>query len=259
MTVVVVAVRGPEGQHGNAACTVELRAGLARRDGVEVWHPDVAFYEISNAAGDQIGGFFVDLYARKHKRGGAWMDECAVRKKLGARLQLPVAYLVCNFPPPVRNSASLLNHDDVVTLFHEFGYTLHHLLTRVDIPSVAGINGVPWDAVELPSQFMENFAWQPEIIPAISGHYEDGRPLPEDTLQRLIDSRNFQAAMAMVRQLELALFDFRIHSAGRGLSAAEIRETLESEVPADLPRIYLQGDICRANLLTEIDGIVNCT
>ncbi len=153
---------------------------IARRDDVEVWHPDVVFYEISSDADEPIGGFYVDLYARKHKRGGAWMDECAVRKKLGARLQLPVAYLVCNFPPPVRDSASLLNHDDVVTLFHEFGHTLHHLLTRVDVPSVAGINGVPWDAVELPSQFMENFAWRREVLPWISGHYVTGEPLPDE-------------------------------------------------------------------------------
>ena len=185
---------------------------IARRDGVEVWHPDVAFYEISNAAGDQIGGFFVDLYARKHKRGGAWMDECAVRKKLGARLQLPVAYLVCNFPPPVRNSASLLNHDDVVTLFHEFGHTLHHLLTRVDIPSVAGINGVPWDAVELPSQFMENFAWRREVLPWISGHYLTGEPMPDELFDRLLSTRSFLGGMQMVRQLEFALFDFRLHA-----------------------------------------------
>ncbi len=182
------------------------------RDGVEVWHPDVVFYEIQNDSGEQIGGFFVDLYARKHKRGGAWMDECAVRKNLGARTQLPIAYLVCNFPPRVRDSASLLTHDDVVTLFHEFGHTLHHLLTRVDVPSVAGINGVPWDAVELPSQFMENFAWRKEVLPWISGHYLTGEPMPDTLFERLLETRSFLGGMQMVRQLEFALFDFRLHA-----------------------------------------------
>jgi oligopeptidase A len=193
----------------------------------DTWHEEVRYYQIRDGEGPR-GGFYVDLYARKHKRGGAWMDDCIGRARLKDIDDLPVAFLVCNFMPPSENRPALLTHEEVVTLFHEFGHTVHHLLTRVPYPSVSGINGVAWDAVELPSQFMENFAWRPEIIPAISGHYEDGRPLPEDTLQRLIDSRNFQAAMAMVRQLELALFDFRIHSAGRGLSAAEIRETLES-------------------------------
>ncbi len=200
---------------------------IEREEGVEVWHPSVAFYALRDRAGNRIGGFFVDLYARKHKRGGAWMDECAVRKKLGARLQLPVAYLVCNFPPPVRDAASLLTHDDVVTLFHEFGHTLHHLLTQVDVPSVAGINGVPWDAVELPSQFMENFAWQRDVLPWISGHYVTGEPMPDELFDRLLKTRSFLGGMQMVRQLEFALFDFRLHAEYPNPSRPGVLELLQ--------------------------------
>ena len=193
----------------------------------DTWHEDVRYYEIRDSDGPR-GGFYVDLYARKHKRGGAWMDDCIGRARLQGVDDLPVAFLVCNFMPPSTGRPALLTHEEVVTLFHEFGHTLHHLLTRVPYPSVAGINGVAWDAVELPSQFMENFAWRPEVLPAISGHYLDGSPLPTETLDRLIESRNFQAAMAMVRQLEFSLFDFRIHASDHGFSTAEMRETLES-------------------------------
>ena len=140
----------------------------------------------SNADGSQRGGFFVDLYARPKKRGGAWMDECVGRKRLADTAALPVAYLVCNFMPPVGTQPSLLTHSEVVTMFHEFGHGLHHMLTRVDYPSIAGINGVAWDAVELPSQFMENFAWRAEVLPLISGHVETGEPLPQSELQRLL-------------------------------------------------------------------------
>jgi len=184
---------------------------IAERTNVEGWHPDVRYFEVSSAQGKILGGLFVDLYARPNKRGGAWMDECLVRAKLKNLNQLPVAYLVCNFTPPGRDQPSLLTHNDVVTLFHEFGHTLHHLLTEIDYPSLAGINGVPWDAVELPSQFLENYAWLPEVLPLISGHYESGETLPADKLATLEKSRTFHAGMAMVRQLELALFDFRIH------------------------------------------------
>jgi oligopeptidase A len=159
------------------------------------------------------GGFFVDLYARPKKRGGAWMDECIGRKRLGAASTQAVAYLVCNFMPPVGNRPALLTHSEVVTMFHEFGHGLHHMLTRVDYPSVAGINGVAWDAVELPSQFMENFAWRPEVLPLISSHVETGEPLPQQELERLLASRTFQAGMQTVRQLEFALFDLKIHAA----------------------------------------------
>ncbi len=191
----------------------------------DTWHEDVRYYQVSDAQGPR-GGFYVDLYARQKKRGGAWMDECVGRARLGDIDDLPVALLICNFLPPSGDRPALLTHDEVVTLFHEFGHTLHHLLTRVPYPSVAGINGVAWDACELPSQFMENYAWRPEVIPMISGHYRDGTGLPAEILEKLIESRNFQAGMHMVRQLEFALFDFRIHSAGKPLAAAELNDCL---------------------------------
>jgi oligopeptidase A len=185
---------------------------IAERTGVDVYHPDVRFYDILDADGSRRGSFFVDLYARTSKRGGAWMDECIGRKHLGAATALPVAYLVCNFMPPVGARPSLLTHSEVVTMFHEFGHGLHHMLTRVDYPSIAGINGVAWDAVELPSQFMENFAWREEVLPLISGHVDTGDPLPATELRRLLGTRTFHAGMQTVRQLEFALFDLRIHS-----------------------------------------------
>jgi oligopeptidase A len=185
---------------------------IVERTGVDLYHPDPRFYDILNADGSRRGSFFVDLYTRAKKRGGAWMDECVGRKHLDAATTLPVAYLVCNFMPPAGSQPSLLTHSEVVTMFHEFGHGLHHMLTQVDYPSIAGINGVAWDAVELPSQFMENFAWRPEVLPLISAHVETGAPLPEIELQRLMGSRTFQAGMQTVRQLEFALFDLRIHS-----------------------------------------------
>ncbi len=186
---------------------------IVPRAGVETYHPDVAFYDIFDAAdGRPRGGFFLDLYARPKKRAGAWMDECVGRIRLGDAAALPVAYLVCNFTPPTGPRPSLLTHYEVLTLFHEFGHGLHHMLTRVDYPSVAGINGVPWDAVELPSQFMENYAWREEVLPLISGHVDTGEPLPVEVLRKLQATRTFQAGMQSVRQLEFALFDFRVHA-----------------------------------------------
>lgn len=199
---------------------------IVERTGVDIYHPDVRCYDILNADGSRRGSFFVDLYARGKKRGGAWMDECVGRKHLGGAMSLPVAYLVCNFMPPVGSKPSLLTHSEVVTLFHEFGHGLHHLLTRVDYPSIAGINGVAWDAVELPSQFMENFAWRAEVIPLISAHVETGEPLPATELQRLLGTRTFQAGMQTVRQLEFALFDLRIHSESVAGGAGHIMRTL---------------------------------
>jgi oligopeptidase A len=199
---------------------------IAERNSFDTYHPHVRFYDILNSDGSRRGGFYVDLYARPKKRGGAWMDECVGRKHLGADTALPVAYLVCNFMPPVGNQPSLLTHSEVVTLFHEFGHGLHHMLTRIDYPSIAGINGVAWDAVELPSQFMENFAWRPEVLPIISAHVSTGEPLPQRELERLLGSRTFQAGMQTVRQLEFALFDLRIHSETLPLSGAGILETL---------------------------------
>jgi oligopeptidase A len=185
---------------------------IVARSGVDLYHPDVRYFDILDRDGTPRGGFYLDLYARPQKRGGAWMDECVGRIRMTDASALPVAYLVCNFTPPVGSQPSLLRHDDVLTLFHEFGHGLHHLLTRVDYPSVAGINGVPWDAVELPSQFMENFAWRREVLPLISAHVQSGEPLPAESLARLQRTRTFQAGMQMVRQLEFALFDFRLHA-----------------------------------------------
>jgi oligopeptidase A len=200
---------------------------VARQD-VEKYHPDVQFFDILNSDGSRRGSFYVDLYARAKKRGGAWMDDCVGRMQLGQSSYLPVAYLVCNFmPPPVDgDKPALLTHSEVVTMFHEFGHGLHHMLTRVDYPSVAGINGVPWDAVELPSQFMENFAWRPEVLPLISKHIETGEPLPTAELQRLMGSRVFQAGLQTMRQLEFALLDLRIHAEYQPERGAHVMKTL---------------------------------
>jgi oligopeptidase A len=201
---------------------------IKQTDGVDTWHPDVLFYEIRDSnAGELIGQFYLDLYARPKKRGGAWMDECAVRFRTADYMQTPVAYLTCNFSPPVGDKPALLTHDEVETLFHEFGHGLHHMLTRIDYPGVAGINGVAWDAVELPSQFLENWCWEREALEVVSGHYETGEEIPDDLYERMIAAKNFQSAMQMMRQLEFALFDFRLHmeydpeKGGRVLEFAE--------------------------------------
>ena len=178
---------------------------------VEVWHADARLFEVSRQ-GKKVGYFYLDLYARNNKRGGAWMDECRVRRRLDdGSLQLPVAYLVCNFNPPVAEQPALLTHNEVTTLFHEFGHGLHHLLTEVEWAGVSGINGVAWDAVELPSQFLENWCWQPEALSLISGHYQSEEALPAELLERMLAARDFQSGMMMVRQLEFALFDFVLH------------------------------------------------
>ncbi len=182
------------------------------RFGVDVWHEDVRCYDIYDRFGSKMGTFYIDLYARDGKRGGAWMDEAMSRRyRYDGSLQLPVAYLVCNFTPPMNGKDSQLTHDEVVTLFHEFGHGLNQLLTRIDIADVSGINGVPWDAVELPSQFNENYAWQEEVLNFLSAHETTKEPLPKDKLDALIKAKNFESAMAMLRQLEFALFDFRLH------------------------------------------------
>ncbi len=178
---------------------------------VPTWHEDVRYFSVRQD-GELLGGFYTDLYARSGKRAGAWIDECVTRQRLNGYSTLPVGYLVCNFEPPNEAGVSLLTHDEVVTLFHEFGHMLHHLLTRVDFPSVAGINGVPWDAIELPSQFMENFAWSYEVLTRCSSHHEYKQSLPRDLFDKLENSRHAGAALAMLRQIELGLFDFLVHS-----------------------------------------------
>ena len=184
---------------------------IRERQDAPTWHPDVRYFEIAGSNG-ALGSFYLDAYARANKRSGAWMDECVGRKQLPSGSALPVAYLVCNFLPPSEGRPALLTHDDVLTLFHEFGHGLHHLLTRVDYPSIAGINGVAWDAVELPSQFLENYAWHPQVLQRISSHVDTGQPLPPETQTRLMATRSFHAGLQMMRQLEFALFDFRLHA-----------------------------------------------
>ena len=204
---------------------------FAERPAEGTWHPTVSYYEIRRRDdGSLVGGLFTDLYARPQKRGGAWMDSCHDRARLPGLVRDPVAYLVCNFNPPGPDMPSLLTHSDVVTLFHELGHTLHHLLTEVGYPSLAGINGVAWDAVELPSQFLENYAWRPEVLESISGHYVTGEPLPAETIARLNGSRTFMEGLATVRQLEFALFDFLLHA---------------GDTPADLGRVYALLDDVR--------------
>jgi len=181
------------------------------QDGVDTWHKDVQFFEIRDRAGELRGQFYLDPYARAQKRGGAWMDDCLTRKRSDGQLQHPVAYLVCNFTPPVGDAPALLTHDEVQTLFHEFGHGIHHMLTRVDYPSIAGIGGVAWDAVELPSQFLENWCWQREALDLFAAHYQTGEKIPDGLYDKMIAAKNFQSGMQMARQLEFALFDFRLH------------------------------------------------
>jgi oligopeptidase A len=185
---------------------------ISVRDDIDTWHKNVRFYDIHDQAGELRGSFYLDLYAREKKRGGAWMDECRVRRqKTDGSQQYPVAYLTCNFSGPIGDKPALFTHDEVVTLFHEFGHGIHHMLTKINVAGVSGINGVPWDAVELPSQFLENWCWQPEALSFISGHFETGEALPQTLLDNMLAARNFQSAMQMLRQLEFSLFDFSLH------------------------------------------------
>ncbi len=176
----------------------------------DTYHKDVRLFELSRD-GEVVAHCYLDPFARSAKRGGAWMDDCRVRRRIDTSLQLPVAYLVCNFTPPIEGEPALLTHDEVTTLFHEFGHGLHHMLTQMEHADISGINGVAWDAVELPSQFMENWCWEPEALALISGHYETGEPLPAQMLERLLEAKHFQSGMMMVRQLEFSLFDFVLH------------------------------------------------
>lgn len=182
------------------------------KDNAPVWHPDVKFFRIENAQGEKIAQFYMDLYARPNKRGGAWMDNDRTRNRLYGELQTPVAYLVCNFAKPVGDKPALLTHDDVLTLFHEFGHGLHHMLSRIEEPAASGINGVEWDAVECPSQFMENFAWDWTVIENLTSHVQTGEKLPRSLYDKMLAAKNFQSAMAMVRQLEFGLFDMLLHT-----------------------------------------------
>lgn len=201
-------------------------------DEFDSYHPDVRFYEIEKD-GKKIASFYLDLFARDKKKGGAWMADCRVRRKTKTGVQLPVAFLTCNFTPPVGDTPSLLTHDEVTTLFHEFGHGLHHMLTQIDVAAVSGINGVAWDAVELPSQFMENWCWEPEAIPLISGHYQTGEPLPQALLDKMLAAKNFQSGLQMIRQIEFSLFDFRLH-AEYNPQAPQSAQTVINEIRAQV-------------------------
>jgi oligopeptidase A len=205
------------------------------------WHPDVRFFDIHGPDGALVGQFYVDLYARETKRGGAWMDDAITRRRKGTEVQTPVAYLNCNFSRPVGARPALFTHDEVLTLFHEFGHGLHHLLTRVDELGVSGINGVEWDAVELPSQFMENFCWEWDVLRAMTRHVDSGEPLPRALYDRMLAAKNFQAGLAMVRQIEFALFDMRLHTdfdPGAGKSVLELLEEVRERVAVLRPPAY---------------------
>lgn len=200
---------------------------VTEREGVDTWHESVRFFDIFDATGALRGSFYLDLYAREHKRGGAWMDDCRGRRITeSGELQTPVAYLTCNFNKPVGDKPALFTHDEVVTLFHEFGHGIHHMLTQVEAGAVAGINGVPWDAVELPSQFLENWCWEEEALSFISGHFETGDALPKEMLEKMLAAKNFQSAMFILRQLELGLFDFTLHTEYDPEVGARVLETL---------------------------------
>ncbi|MDO8954099.1 MAG: oligopeptidase A [Gammaproteobacteria bacterium] len=195
---------------------------------VEAWHESVQFFDIYDTDDLLRGSFYVDLYARPNKRGGAWMDDYITRRRLqDGSIQSPIAYLTCNFTPPLKGQAACLTHDEVITLFHEFGHVMHHLMSKVDYLSASGIHGVEWDAVELPSQFMENFCWCAEVLPLISSHIETHEPLPVAMFEQLLKSRSFQAGLFMLRQIELSLFDFRMHYYYDPANLKSVQEVLD--------------------------------
>lgn len=208
---------------------------------VPVWHVDARVFEIEDERGTVRGRFYMDLYARANKRGGAWMDDCIPRKRLANGVQIPVAYLTCNFTPPVDGQPALLTHEEVETLFHEFGHGLHHMLTLVDYVGVSGINGVAWDAVELPSQIMENWCWEREALAVVSGHYQTGEPLPVAMVDKMRAAKNFQSGMQFVRQIEFSLFDMRLHTdydpAG-SVSVQQVIDQVRSEVAVVMPPAF---------------------
>ncbi len=183
-----------------------------RPDQAPVWHPDAKFFRIESATGGLIGQFYMDLYAREHKQGGAWQGDARGRRRTDKGVQTPVSFLTCNFTRPVGGKPALFTHDEVLTLFHEFGHGLHHMLTGVDEFGVSGLHGVEWDAVELPSQFMENFCWEWEPLQWLTGHVDTGAPLPRALFDKMIAAKNFQSGMQMLRQIEFGLFDMRVHT-----------------------------------------------
>ena len=211
-----------------------------QRTDVDTWHDDVRFYELVDDDGSVRAAFYLDMYARTGKRGGAWMDDARIRRRQpDGSLQTPVAYLTCNFAPPAGGKPGLLTHDEVVTLFHEFGHGLHHMLTEQDVSGISGINGVAWDAVELPSQFLENWCWPEDGIALISGHYQTGEPLPKEKLEKMLAAKNFQGAMQMVRQIEFSLFDMRIHAEYQpGLNIYQVLNEVREQVAVIQPPAF---------------------
>jgi len=211
-----------------------------QRTDVDTWHDDVRFYELVDDDGSVRAAFYLDMYARTGKRGGAWMDDARIRRRQpDGSLQTPVAYLTCNFAPPAGGKPGLLTHDEVVTLFHEFGHGLHHMLTEQDVSGISGINGVAWDAVELPSQFLENWCWTEDGIALISSHYQTGEPLPKEKLEKMLAAKNFQGAMQMVRQIEFSLFDMRIHAEYQpGLDIYQVLNEVREQVAVIQPPAF---------------------
>ena len=208
---------------------------LIRRDDVALWHGDAAYYDIADADGTIVAGLYTDLHARVGKRGGAWMASARSRVRDGATVQMPVAYLTCNFAPNDGETPALLSHSDITTLLHETGHCLHHLFGEVDRPDVGGITGFEWDAVELPSQLMEDFAWDPAVLTGMSGHYQTGEPLPRDLFDRLLAARRFQSGMALLRQIEFALFDLLLHRSAADIDPMTVLEQVRDEVSVVRP------------------------
>ncbi len=218
---------------------VETLYGLQIKPGrAPVWHDDVRFFDICNQQDQLVGQFYLDLYARNSKRGGAWMDDVITRRRLATGIQTPVAYLNCNFSPPVGGKPAVFTHDEVITLFHEFGHGLHHLLTEVEDLGVSGINGVEWDAVELPSQFMENFCWEWDVVRGMTRHIDTAEPLPRDLFDKMLAAKNFQSGLQTLRQIEFSLFDMLMHSnfeAGGGKSILQLLDEVRAEVAVLIP------------------------
>jgi oligopeptidase A len=221
---------------------VETLYGLhIREDKAPVWHPDVKFYTLTDHAGQKVGQFYLDLYARASKRGGAWMDDVITRRRKGSLTQTPVAYLNCNFAAPVGDKPALFTHDEVITLFHETGHGLHHLLTQIEELGVSGINGVEWDAVELPSQFMENFCWEWDVLKHMTAHVDSGAPLPRALFDRMLAAKNFQAGLGTLRQIEFSSFDMRLHDdfdPNGNRSALDLLNEIRHEVAVMVPPDY---------------------
>ncbi|HAN55296.1 MAG TPA: oligopeptidase A [Betaproteobacteria bacterium] len=221
---------------------VETIYGLDIRPAhADVWHADVKFFDLRDRSGALIGQFYLDLYAREHKRGGAWMDDALTRRRKDGAIQTPVAYLTCNFSAPVGGKPALFTHDEVNTLFHEFGHGLHHLLTQIEDMGVSGINGVEWDAVELPSQFMENFCWEWDVLKHLTEHVDTKEPLPRALFDKMVAAKNFQSGLQTLRQIEFSLFDIRLHDdfdPASGKTALQLLQEVRAQVAVMLPPDY---------------------